>query len=81
MSATYNDVVLAYISREFFPLKYASKILGRKAGVSHRTAENWLAGTHAPSGEALVNLMSECNELAAEINALVAERRARKDHA
>jgi hypothetical protein len=41
-----------------------------------RTAENWLAGEHAPNGENLVELMAACSELADEINRLVAERRA-----
>lgn len=76
MSGTYNDVVLGYIRREFAPLKHAAELLARAAGTTPRTAKNWLAGAHAPNGEKLLNLMTECRELADEINRVVAERRA-----
>jgi hypothetical protein len=76
MTATYGDVVHEVIRRQFGPLKHAAKLLARAAGTTPRTAENWLAGSHAPNGEKLVNLMADCQELAEEINRLVAERRA-----
>lgn len=76
MTASYNDVVLGFIQREFAPLKNAAKLLARAANATPRAAENWLAGMHAPNGEKLIALMSECKELADEINRLVAERRA-----
>lgn len=76
MTATYGDVVHDVIRRRFAPLKHAAKLLARAAGTTPRTAENWLAGSHAPNGEKLVNLMADCQELAEEINRLVAERRA-----
>ena len=75
-SATYNDVVIGYIRREFAPLKHAAKLLARASGASPRTCENWLAGSHAPNGESLVQLMAECHDLADEVMRLVAERRA-----
>jgi hypothetical protein len=74
-ATTYNDVVLGYIKRTFGPLKHAAKLLARASGATPRTAENWLAGEHAPNGENLVQLMAECSDLADEIMALVAERR------
>jgi hypothetical protein len=74
-ATTYNDVVLGYIKRIFGPLKHAAKLLARASGATPRTAENWLAGEHAPNGENLVQLMAECSDLADEIMALVAERR------
>jgi hypothetical protein len=78
MSATltYGDVVNGFIRRRYGPLKHAAKLLARAAGTTPRTAENWLAGLHAPNGDKLVNLMAECDELAEEISRLVAERRA-----
>jgi hypothetical protein len=76
MSATYNDVVLGYIRREFSPLKHAAKLLARSAGTTPRCAKAWLDGEHAPNGESLVQLMSSCSELADEVMRLVAERRA-----
>lgn len=75
-AATYSDIVFGAIQREYAPLKHAAKLLARHAGTSPRTAENWLAGTHAPNGEKLLNLMAECRSLADEVNRLVAERRA-----
>jgi hypothetical protein len=79
VSATYNDVVLGYIRREFAPLKHAAELLARAAGTTPRTAKNWLAGEHAPNGESLVALMVSCRELADEVNRLVAERRAARE--
>lgn len=76
MTATYGDVVHDYIQRNFAPLKHAAKLLARAAGTTPRTAENWLAGSHAPNGEKLISLMASCDELAEEINRLVAERKA-----
>ena len=76
MSATYNDVVLSYIKREFAPLKHAAERLARAAGTTPRCAKAWLAGEHAPNGESLMSLMASCRELADEVNRLVAERRA-----
>lgn len=76
MTATYGDVVHDVIRRQFAPLKHAAKLLARAAGTTPRTAENWLAGSHAPNGDKLLNLMAECDELADEIFRVVAERRA-----
>lgn len=79
MTATYGDLILGFIRREYSPFRNAAKLLGRAAGVSPRTAENYLRGTHAPSGEALINLLAECETLGAELNNLVAERRASRE--
>lgn len=76
MTTTYSDSICAVIREQFAPLRNAAKSLARLSGVSPRTAENWLQGTHAPNGESLVNLMSECREIEAEVLRLVAERRA-----
>jgi len=73
---TYSDVVRGVLDIKYRPLRNASKLLARQARVSHRTAENWLAGKNAPNGDALVKLMAHNDELAAEIFALVAEMRA-----
>lgn len=76
ITATYGEAVFQVIRREYAPLKNAAKLLARAARTTPRTAENWLAGTHAPNGEKLVNLMAECPALADEVMRLVAERRA-----
>lgn len=78
---TYSDAVIGVIRREYAPLKNASKLLARHARTTPRTAENWLAGTHAPNGEKLINLMAECEELADEVYRLIAERRAARGEA
>jgi len=75
MTATYTDAITSVLRREYLPLRNAAKTLARHGGTSTRTAENWLAGLHAPSGESLVNLMAECEALTAEVNRLVEERR------
>lgn len=78
VAATYGDVVLRVIRREYAPLKHAAKLLAKHAGTTPRTAENWLSGINAPNGEKLVNLMAECDPLADELNGLVAQRRAER---
>lgn len=73
--ATYSDLTTAYLRERFAPLKHAPKIVARMARVSPRTAENYLAAEHAPSGEALLNLMAHCDDLAALIMAEVQRRK------
>lgn len=75
-TVTYEEAVNGVIRRQFAPLKHAAKILARLSGASPRTAENWLAGSHAPNGEKLLNLMATCPELADEVNRVVVQRRA-----
>jgi hypothetical protein len=75
LTATYSDVVFDVLRREYAPLKHAAKLLARHARTTPRTAENWLAGTHAPNGDKLVYLMAECEALADELFKLVAERK------
>lgn len=41
----------------------AIKITMRWTGASERTAKHWLAGTHGPSGEYLVELMRHSDEV------------------
>ena len=78
VSASLQGVVLDYIGREYAPRPNASKLLARAARTSHRTAEKWLARQSAPSGENFLNLLAECEDLAAEVNSLIEQRRARK---
>ena len=74
-SGTYPEVMAVFFRERFAPLRHAEKILARMAHVSPRTAENWLSGTCAPQGEALLNLIAECDGLADCIMAAAAERR------
>lgn len=79
MPSTYSDAVLTVIQRTYAPLRHASKLLARDAKASPRTAEKWISGQNAPSGEALIELMASCQELADEVNRLVAERRSARE--
>lgn len=69
-SATYGEAVREVLLREFGPLRNASKLIARLAGTSPRTAENWMAGTCAPQGAALLNLMAQCKAVDVEMERL-----------
>lgn len=73
---TYPEFVCGFLRERFSPLRHAEKLLARAARVSPRTAENWLRGQCAPQGEALLNLMAECDGLA---ELILAEAKARKE--
>jgi hypothetical protein len=74
-SITYPDLVGGFLRQRFGMLRGAEKRLARMAQCSPRTTENWLRGACAPGGEHLLNLMAECDELAAEVMAEVQRRR------
>jgi hypothetical protein len=74
-TSTYPEIMAAYFRERFAPLRHASELLARIARVSPRTAENWLRGECAPQGEALLNLIGECDDLGARIMAAAAERK------
>lgn len=74
---TYGGIVLTVLRHAYAARRHASKLLARDANASPRTAEKWLSGETAPSGENLIELMASCQELADEINRLVQARRAR----
>lgn len=78
-TATYSETVLTFLQRSYAPLRHAAKLLARDAKTSPRTAEKWLSGLNAPSGESLIELMASSQELADEVNRLVAERRASRN--
>lgn len=79
MSGTITGTILDFIAREYAPRRHASKLLARAAKTSHRTAERWLRGDAIPSGENLMNLLVECEDLANDVNRLVAELRKKRD--
>jgi hypothetical protein len=47
--------------------RHGAKTLAIHAKCTPRAAENWLDGSCTPNAEKLVNVMAECDELAAEI--------------
>lgn len=57
-------------------MRNAAKRLGRRISSDPRVVENYIYGRHCPPAAKLIELMAECDELAQEVNRLVAERRA-----
>lgn len=74
-STAYPELIGGFLRQRFGLLRGAEKMLARMAGASPRTAENWLRLECAPTGEHLLNLMAECDELAGVILAEVQRRR------
>lgn len=54
-------------------IRHAAKRLARRTQADPRAVQNWMDGINAPHAAHLIRLMAECDELAAEINALVKE--------
>lgn len=57
-------------------MRNASKRVARRIDADPRVVENYIYGRHCPPAAKLIELMAECEELATEVNRLVAERRA-----
>lgn len=57
-------------------MRNASKRIGRVIDADPRVVENYIYGRHCPPAAKLIELMAECDDLANEVNRLVAERRA-----
>jgi hypothetical protein len=66
----YQMAIAAALKRELGGSHRAIKLVMRWTGVSERTAKNWLAGSHGPAGEHLVELMRNSNEVAAAVLSL-----------
>jgi hypothetical protein len=64
------------LRRRFAWTKCADKFIAGRIGADPRAAQNYLYGKHCPPAHKLIELMAECSELADEVMALVAERRA-----
>lgn len=59
-------------------MRNAAKRLGRRIGSDPRAVENYIYGRSCPPAVVLIELMAECQELADEVNKMVAERRANR---
>ncbi len=70
-TSLYAESVTETLRREYGPLKNATKILSSLAGVSPRTAQNWLDGEHAPQGAPLLNLMANSEAVRDEMSRLM----------
>ena len=75
VSSDYRETILQVIAHEYSAKRHAAKILAKHAQASYRTAEAWVSGRNVPSGAALMNIMAECEPMAAAIKRIVAERK------
>ncbi len=76
VTAEPGDRVRDVLRQEFGRFRNGVKLLAQAAGgVSPRSAENWLNGRATPQLESLVELMANCDALAAEISKIVEARK------
>ena len=66
----YQAAIAAALKRELGGSHRAIKTVMRWTGVSERTAKNWLAGSHGPAGEHLIELRQSADEVLAAVLAL-----------
>ena len=59
----YRQTIAAALRRELGGTHQAVKRTMRWTGVSERTAKNWIAGSHGPSGEHLIALLRHSDEV------------------
>lgn len=59
-------------------MRNAAKRIGRRINTDPRVVENYIYGRHCPPAAKLIDLMSECDELADEVMRIVAERKAQR---
>ncbi len=66
----YRQTIAAALHRELGDTHRAVKTTMRWTGASERTAKNWIAGSHGPSGEHLISLMRHSDEVLAGLLSL-----------
>lgn len=71
------DRIGAALRAKWGEMRHAAKRLSRRIDADPRAIENWMAGRNAPQAAQLIRLMAECETVRAEVDALVAEERAR----
>ena len=59
--------VAAALRREFGERPAMTKTVARITGARERTVKNWLAGSHGPSGDHLIALMRQSEEVLAVV--------------
>ncbi len=70
LEVNYRQTIAAALHRELGDTHRAVKTTMRWTGASERTAKNWIAGSHGPSGEHLISLMRHSDEVLAGILSL-----------
>lgn len=60
---SFNSAIAGALKTELGPTHQAIKTVVRWTGASERTVKHWFAGTHGPSGDHLVDLMANSDEV------------------
>jgi hypothetical protein len=63
ISGAFTEVIAGALRRDFGGTAAAVKSVVRLTGANERAVKNWLAGKNGPSGENLVRLMRESDEV------------------
>ena len=63
LEVSYRQTIAAALHWELKGTHRAVKTTMRWTGASERTAKNWIAGSHGPSGEHLISLMRHSDEV------------------
>ena len=63
LEVNYRQTIAAALHRELDGTRRAVKTTMRWTGASERTAKNWIAGSHGPSGEHLIALLRHSDEV------------------
>jgi hypothetical protein len=72
---SFNRAIAVALHKELGSTHQAVKITMRWTGASERTVKHWLAGTHGPSGEYLVDLLRNSDEVFKVVLQLSGRRR------
>ncbi len=76
LEVNYRQTIAAALRRELDGTHRAVKTTMRWTGASERTAKNWIAGSHGPSGEHLISLMRHSDEVLAGLLSLAGREEA-----
>ena len=68
----YQAAIAAALKRELGGSHRAIKTVMKWTGVSERTSKNWIAGSHGPAGEHLIQLLRNSDEVVATVLSLSA---------
>ena len=63
LEVSYRQTIAAALRQELGGTHRAVKTTMRWTGASERTAKNWIAGSHGPSGENLISLLRHSDEV------------------
>ncbi len=76
LEVSYRQTIAAALHRELDGTHRAVKTTMRWTGASERTAKNWMAESHGPSGEHLISLMRHSDEVLAGLLSLAGREEA-----